>query len=86
MANLDISIVIFALFIVLMLDILALGTRVKWFALFGMIFAISAIAYFIQNYTAVVVGTFSIPFQLFIIAWVLLPIVASAVIAVKRIG
>lgn len=83
MANLDISIIFFALLIVLMLDILAIGLRTLYLAIFAMIFGIVSLAYFIQNYTEVIIGSFVIPFQLFIIAWVLLCILASFVIALK---
>ena len=85
MTNLDISIVIFALVVVLILDILAIGLKEKYLAFLGMIFGIVSIAYFIQNYTAISIGTLTttIPFQLFIIAWVLLAILGSFVIGLK---
>lgn len=84
MTNLDISIVIFALFVVLIMDIFSLGMKEKWLSFMGMIFAIVSLAYFIQNYSVVSIGnSFTIPFQLFIISWVVLPIMTSLIIGLK---
>lgn len=85
MTTLDISIVVFCLMIILIFDILGLAIKSFYLCIFGMIFAIVSVGYFIQNYDGIGIGTTSIfiPFQLFIIAYVMLGIIASFVLGLK---
>lgn len=84
MASLDISIVFFALMISMILDILAFGMRVKWFYGISMLFAISSLGYFISNYQVVSIGSFTIPFQIFIISWICLPVLVPFILIVRK--
>ena len=85
MTTLDISIVVFCLVIVLIFDILALSIRSMYLAIFGAVFAIVSLGYFIANYSEVSIGTTGIliPFELFIIAYLMLGVIGSFVIGLK---
>ena len=85
MATLDISVIMFALIVILILDILAIGLHTIWFAFMAMIFGVFSLGYFIQNYTGVSIGTgvVFIPFDIFIVSWVVLAILGSLVVGFK---
>lgn len=84
MATLDISIIIFALMISLILILLGMGVPNRIFYALAMIYGIVTLGYFIANYSVVSVGTiFTIPFEIFISAWVFLPILVPFILIVR---
>lgn len=83
MATLDISIIFFALVVDMILLIMAIGMRSWLFSLMSAVFGMSSLGYFITNYTAVAVGTFTIPFVLFDIAWAFLCIIVPLVLIIN---
>ncbi len=85
MATIDISIVVFALIIIMILDVLGIGMRMIYLNMLAFFFAIFSLGYFITNYQFVAVGNIqTIPMDLLIMTWVFLPILGSLGIMIKN--
>lgn len=85
MAVLDISIIVFALLvnmIMLVIGFFLSGYASKIMFFFALMFGLSSMVYFVQNYTVVVIGnlSFTIPFQLFILSWIFLCMIVPAIL------
>ena len=85
LTNLDIAILTFALIVDLLLFIIGIGMNEKMFLFLSGSFGVSALAYFITNYNGVIVGTFTIPLNLILIAWVFLCVLTPFLVLIKKL-
>ena len=85
LVNLDIAILTFALIVDLLLFIIGIGLNQRIFLFLSGSFGVVALAYFITHYNGIVIGTFTIPLDIFLIAWVFLCVLTPLLMLIKRL-
>ena len=85
LTNLDIAILTFALIVDLLLFIIGIGLSQQIFLFLSGTFGVVALAYFITHYNGIVIGVFTIPLDLILIAWVFLCVLTPFLVLIKRL-
>jgi len=87
MATLDISIIFFGLVISLLLTFFGIGFKPIRIPLFVMsaVYGVFFLGYVMTNYTGgIIIGTFSLPLTLFILAWIFLCVLVPSLLLVMK--